>query len=135
MLIIHDSNDSKGEPDTSVSAPLTPSVLYPDAHSSSNMFHPESGPFVGSAIRRLFPGDGSAEPEPDLTDGVPGVRKLKRRLRSESKANYRRRKEIEGLNERLRVMEDRDQRTKDDLAACRRENNRLMDQLRSGASA
>ncbi len=28
-------------------------------------------------------------------------------------------------------MEDRDQRTKDDLAACRRENNRLMDQLRS----
>lgn len=26
-------------------------------------------------------------------------------------------------------MEDRDQRAKDDLAACRRENNRLRDQL------
>ncbi|PBK66402.1 hypothetical protein ARMSODRAFT_1048358 [Armillaria solidipes] len=111
MLITH---GSKGEPDSNLQ--YVPSKFRP---------------FVASAIRRLFPGDGSAELEPDLTDGVPGVRKLKRRLRSESKANYRRRKEIERLNERLRIVEDRDQRAQDDRVASLRENSRLRDQLRS----
>ncbi|KAK0220990.1 hypothetical protein EDD85DRAFT_269261 [Armillaria nabsnona] len=108
-------------------------VPFPLGEPDTNLQYvpPKFRPFVASAIRRLFPGDGSAELESDLTDEVPGVRKLKRRLRSESKANYRRRKEIERLNERLRVMEDRDERAKEDLAACRRENNRLRDQLRS----
>ncbi|KAK0484735.1 hypothetical protein IW261DRAFT_1458387 [Armillaria novae-zelandiae] len=84
-------------------------------------------PFVASAIRRLFPGDGSAELD---LDKVPGVRKLKRRLRAESKANFRRRKEIEQLNERLRVMEDEDRTAKDDRAASLREIGRLRNQLR-----
>ncbi|KAK0194412.1 hypothetical protein F5146DRAFT_998801 [Armillaria mellea] len=105
-------------------------VPFPLGEPNSSLQHvsPTVRPFITSAIRRLFPGD--ASPEPDA-DEVPGLRKLKRRLRSESKANYRRRREIERLDEKLRVMEDGDRRAKDDLAACRREVSRLGDQLRS----
>ncbi|KAK0498772.1 hypothetical protein EDD18DRAFT_50355 [Armillaria luteobubalina] len=124
-------------------------VHFPLGEPDSNLQYvaPIFRPFVASAIRRLFPGDGSTV-ELD-SDEMRDVRKLKRRLRSESKANYRRRKEIEQLNERLCVMEDKDQRAKDniaacryqwekqrhqkakdDLAACRRENNGLRDRLK-----
>ncbi|KAK0223861.1 hypothetical protein IW262DRAFT_1369710 [Armillaria fumosa] len=105
-------------------------VHFPLGEPDSNLQYvaPIFRPFVASAIRRLFLGDGSAV-ELD-SDEVPDVRKLKRRLRSESKANYRRRKEIEQLNERLRVMEDKDQRAKDDRAASVREISCLREQLR-----
>ncbi|KAK0466874.1 uncharacterized protein EV420DRAFT_1698881 [Desarmillaria tabescens] len=86
-------------------------------------------PFITSAVRRLFPGEGSGEPEPE-SRGSEGIRKLKRLLKSKSKANYRRRKEIERLNDALRVARDGEHKAKDDRAVCQRENYRLMDTLR-----